>query len=126
VPRGVEQAENDAATFFEIELASIGSWTFGAEQARSIACPVLSVNGTASGPLFDNGRDQLHAWLPQCCDLDINGANHFLPMLRPQEIATAVADFLTTAAPRACAPEDRAAGVAGNNSAVSAPRPELV
>jgi pimeloyl-ACP methyl ester carboxylesterase len=97
VPGGIKQAENDAATFFEIELAGIGSWTFGAEQARAIACPVLSVNGTASGPLFDQGRDQLHAWLPQCRDLDINEANHFLPMERPKEIATAIADFVHTA-----------------------------
>jgi pimeloyl-ACP methyl ester carboxylesterase len=100
VQGGVEQAENDAATFFDVELAGIGSWSFEAEEAQAVSCPVLSVLGTASGSLFDQGRDQLHTWLPHCQDLDIAGATHFLPMERPAEIAAALADFLQTSKSR--------------------------
>lgn len=100
VQGGVEQAENDAATFFDVELAGIGSWSFEAEEAQAVTCPVLSVLGTASGPLFDQGRVQLHTWLPHCQDLDIAGATHFLPMERPAEIAAALAGFLQTSKSR--------------------------
>jgi pimeloyl-ACP methyl ester carboxylesterase len=94
VPDGVEQAEKDAATFFDIELPAIAQWSFGAEQAAPITCPVLSVLGTASAPLFVEGRRLLHTWFPHCQDADIAGATHYLQMERPQAVATTLAAFL--------------------------------
>lgn len=94
LPGGIEQAEKDASTFFEIDLAEGAQWSFGPEQAAAISCPVLSVLGTASGPLFAAGRAQLHEWFPQCQNADITGATHYLQMEAPAAVATAVAAFL--------------------------------
>ena len=95
IPGGIEQAEKDAATFFDIELPAIAQWTFGTEQAAAIGCPVLSVLGTESTPLFVEGRRLLHTWFPRCQDADIAGAGHYLQMEQPHAVATALAAFLT-------------------------------
>jgi pimeloyl-ACP methyl ester carboxylesterase len=94
VPGGIAQAVKDAATFFETEVPGAPSWTFGSEQAAAITCPVLSVLGSSSGPLFVEGRQLLHAWFPACQDADIVGATHLLPMQAPGSVATAIAAFL--------------------------------
>jgi pimeloyl-ACP methyl ester carboxylesterase len=93
VPGGIAQAVKDAATFFETELAG-RAWTFGPEQAATITCPVLSVLGSRSSPLFVESRQLLHALFPACQDADIVGANHLLPMQAPGPVAAAIAAFL--------------------------------
>jgi pimeloyl-ACP methyl ester carboxylesterase len=93
VPGGIAQAVKDAATFFEIELTG-PTWTFGPQQAAAITCPVLSVLGSRSSPLFVEGRQLLHAWFPACQDADIVGATHLLQMQAPGPVATAIAAFL--------------------------------
>jgi pimeloyl-ACP methyl ester carboxylesterase len=94
VPGGIEQAVKDAGTFFETEVPGAPSWTFGPEQAEAITCPVLSVLGSRSGPLFVESRQLLHAWFPACQDADIVGATHLLPMQAPGPVATAIAAFV--------------------------------
>lgn len=94
VPGGIAQAVKDAATFFESELPGAPTWTFGPEQAAAITCPVLSVLGSHSGPLFVEGRQLLHAWFPACQDADIVGATHLLQMQAPGPVAAAIAAFL--------------------------------
>ena len=94
VPGGIAQAVKDAATFFETEVPGAPSWTFGPEQAAAITCPVLSVLGSNSSPLFAEGRQLLHAWFPACQDADIAGATHLLPMQAPGPVAAAIAAFL--------------------------------
>jgi pimeloyl-ACP methyl ester carboxylesterase len=101
LPGAVEQAEKDASTFFEIDLVEGAQWTFGPEQAAAISCPVLSVLGTASGPLFGDGRAQLHEWFPQCQDADIMVETHHLAMEAPRAVATAIAAFLQNPRSRA-------------------------
>ena len=93
VPGGIAQAVKDAPTFFEIELPG-PTWTFGPEQAAAIVCPVLSVLGGRSSPLFVEGRQLLHAWFPACQDADIVGATHLLQMQAPGPVAAAIAAFL--------------------------------
>ena len=93
VPDGIAQAMKDAATFFETELPGPTS-TFGLEQAAAITCPVLSVLGSRSSPLFVEGRQLLHAWFPACQDADIVGATHLLQMEAPGPVAAAIAAFL--------------------------------
>jgi pimeloyl-ACP methyl ester carboxylesterase len=93
VPGGTAQAVKDAATFFERELPG-PSWTFGPEQAAAITCPVLSVLGSNSSPLFVESRQLLHAWFPACRDADIAGATHLLQMQAPKSVAAAIAAFL--------------------------------
>jgi pimeloyl-ACP methyl ester carboxylesterase len=94
VPGGIAQAVKDAATFFETELPGAATWTFGSEQAAAITCPVLSVLGSRSSPLFVEGRHLLHAWFPGCQDADIVGATHLLQMQAPGPVAAAIAAFL--------------------------------
>ena len=93
VPGGIAQAVKDAATFFETELTG-PTWTFGPQQAAAITCPVLSVLGSRSSPLFVEGRQLLHAWFPACQDADIPGATHLLQMQAPGPVAAAIAAFL--------------------------------
>jgi pimeloyl-ACP methyl ester carboxylesterase len=93
VPGGIAQAVKDAATFFETELTG-PTWTFGPQQAAAITCPVLSVLGSRSSPLFVEGRQLLHAWFPACQDADIVGATHLLQMQAPGPVAAAIAAFL--------------------------------
>jgi pimeloyl-ACP methyl ester carboxylesterase len=94
IPGGIAQAVKDAATFFETELQAGREWTFGPEQAAAISCPVLSVLGGRSSPLFVEGRQLLHAWFPACQDADIVGATHLLQMQTPRPVAEAIAAFL--------------------------------
>ena len=94
VPGGVEQAENDAATLFESDLPSVGAWEFGAGEAAKINQPVLYVLGSDSVPLFGEGRELLHSWLPRMEDAVLAGATHLLQMARPADAAAALADFL--------------------------------
>jgi pimeloyl-ACP methyl ester carboxylesterase len=94
VPGGIAQAVKDAATFFETEVPGVPEWTFGLKQAGAITCPVLSVLGSNSSPLFVEGRQLLHAWIPDCQDADIAGATHLLPMEAPGPVAAAIAAFL--------------------------------
>jgi pimeloyl-ACP methyl ester carboxylesterase len=94
VPGGIAQAVKDAATFFETEVRGVPNWAFGPEQAAAITCPVLSVLGSESGPLFVESRQLLHAWFPACQDADIAGATHLLQMQAPGSVAAAIAAFL--------------------------------
>jgi pimeloyl-ACP methyl ester carboxylesterase len=98
VPGAVTQAVKDAATFFESEVLGLPGWVFGPGRAAAIRCPVLSVLGTASGPLFAEGRDLLHAWFPDCRDADIAGATHLLQMEAPRVVAEAIATFVSRSA----------------------------
>ena len=63
------------------------TWTFGPQQAAAITCPVLSVLGSNSSPLFVEGRQLLHAWFPACQDAAIVGATHLLQMQAPGPVA---------------------------------------
>ena len=94
VPGGLELAENDAATVFESDLPSLQTWEFGAEEAAKINQPVLYVLGSDSPPVFGEGRDLLHSWLPRTEDAVLACATHMLQMDRPADAAAALADFL--------------------------------
>jgi pimeloyl-ACP methyl ester carboxylesterase len=94
VPGGIDQAVKDAATFFETELPAAPNWAFGPAQAAAITCPVLSVLGGGSSPLFVQSRQLLHAWFPACQDADIVGATHLLQLQAPGPVAEAIAAFL--------------------------------
>jgi pimeloyl-ACP methyl ester carboxylesterase len=94
VPGGIAQAEQDAATFFEVELPAAAHWSFERGRAAAISCRVLSVLGTRSGPLFAQGRRLLHDWFPQCEDANIVGASHLLQMEAPAAVAHVIARVL--------------------------------
>lgn len=93
-PGSIERAIVDTPIFFEAEAPSLGTWAPSAQGLKAVRCPVLSVRGTASGPIFIEGRALIHSWLPECIDVDIPGATHFLHLQEPQLVARALAQFI--------------------------------
>lgn len=94
VPGMVDQAIKDADTFFGIELPGLMDWTFGAEQAAAIGCPVLSVLGGETQPLWVDVADFLRTSLPLVDECTIGGVGHLLHLQRPKPVARAMAKFL--------------------------------
>ena len=94
LPGAVEQAIKDADTFFGVELPAIGEWGFGLSQAALIECPVLSVLGGRTQPLWVEVAAFLRASVPHIEDCTIEGAGHLLQIERPESVARAMAAFL--------------------------------
>ena len=84
----------DADTFFGIELPALTEWAFGPEQAAAIHCPVLSVRGTDTQPLWVEVADFLRSALPHVEDCTIDGVGHLLHIQRPKPVARGMAEFL--------------------------------
>lgn len=94
VPGAVEQALKDVDTFFGVELPGLTQWTFGPEQAAALGCPVLSVLGSHTQPLWFDVADLLRSSVPRVEDCTIDGVGHLLHIERPEPVARAVAAFL--------------------------------
>jgi pimeloyl-ACP methyl ester carboxylesterase len=94
VPGGPEQAEQDAATFFEFEVPALDQWMFDDAKAKRISQPVLYVLGSESQALFKEGRDLVRSWFPQAETHLVQGVAHTLQMEDPQSVAAAIGNFL--------------------------------
>jgi pimeloyl-ACP methyl ester carboxylesterase len=94
LPGAVEQAIKDADTMFGVELPALTGWTLGAEQAAAIHCPVLSVLGTDSGPLWAEGAGFLRSCLRHVEDCSIDDVGHLLHIQRPGPVARGMAQFM--------------------------------
>jgi pimeloyl-ACP methyl ester carboxylesterase len=94
VPGTVAQAIKDADTFFGIELPALTEWAFGREQAAAIDCPVLSVLGADTLPLWVEVAAFLRTSLPHVEECTIDGVGHLLHGQRPEPVARAMAEFL--------------------------------
>jgi len=94
IPGAAEQALKDVDTFFGVELPGITRWTFGAEQAAAVECPVLSVRGSDTQPLWIDVADFLRSSVPGVEDCTIEGVGHLLHIQRPEPVARAIAAFL--------------------------------
>jgi pimeloyl-ACP methyl ester carboxylesterase len=94
VPGAVAQAIADADTFFGIELPSLTTWAFDAEQAATIQQPVLSVLGTETQPLWLEVAAFLRSSLPHVEECALGGIGHLLHIQRPEPVARAMAEFL--------------------------------
>jgi pimeloyl-ACP methyl ester carboxylesterase len=94
VPGSVALAVKDADTFFGIALPSLGDWVFGAEQAAAIHCPVLSVRGTETLPLFVEVADFLRSSLPHVKESTIDDVGHLLHIQSARPVARTMATFL--------------------------------
>ena len=93
VPGGVAQAMQGADDWFASYLPALSAWQFGPNEASAISQPVLSVLGTQSGPLFEEGHALLQFWFPQVEDCSIAGVAHLLHLQRPGPVARGVAAF---------------------------------
>jgi pimeloyl-ACP methyl ester carboxylesterase len=96
LPGSVAQAIKDADTFFGVELPALTQWQFGPEHAASIHCPVLSVLGSDTQPLWVDVADFLRTSLPHVEDCTIDDVGHLLHIQRPEPVARAMADFLAS------------------------------
>jgi 3-oxoadipate enol-lactonase len=94
VPGAVTQAIKDADTFFGIELPALTEWPFSAEQAAAIDCPVLSVLGSDTHPLWVEVAAFLGSSVQLVEERTINGVGHLLHIQRPKPVARAMAKFL--------------------------------
>ena len=94
-PGAFGQSVRDAAIAFESDMPGT-DWNDGlqADEVAAVRCPVLSVLGTGTLPLFADGRKLLHDWFPWCQDADIDGGDHMLPIEYPDATASAIAAFL--------------------------------
>ena len=95
LPGSVAQAIKDADTFFGVELPALTQWQFGPEQAARIHCPVLSVLGADTQPLWVDVADFLRTSLPHVEECTIDGVGHLLHIQRPEPVARAMAEFLS-------------------------------
>jgi len=94
LPGAVAQAIKDADTFFGVELPALTEWVFGPEQAAAIDCPVLSVLGAATHPLWVEVAAFLRSSLPHVEERTIDGVGHLLHIERSEPVARAMAAFL--------------------------------
>jgi pimeloyl-ACP methyl ester carboxylesterase len=94
VPGAVAQTIKDADTFFGIELPALAEWAFNADHAATIQCPVLSVLGSDTLPLWVEIADFLRSSVPHVEDCLIDGAGHLLHVQRPRPVAKGMAKFL--------------------------------
>jgi pimeloyl-ACP methyl ester carboxylesterase len=94
-PGAFEQSVSDATMAFESDVPG-ADWNDGlqADEVAAVRCPVLSILGTNTLPLFADGRKLLHDWFPWCQDADIDGGDHMLPIEYPDAAATAIASFI--------------------------------
>jgi pimeloyl-ACP methyl ester carboxylesterase len=94
IPGVVAQAVKDAGTLFGAELPAMATWAFGPERAAAIGCPVLSVRGTDTLPLFVEVAALLRSSLPDVEECVIDGVGHLLHIQRPEPVARAMGAFL--------------------------------
>lgn len=92
-PGGLAKA--DWATFFETEFPAIGAWQFGPEHAAAVDCAVLSWRADPDNLIASAGRAFLHDLFPRCEDADLEDATHLAPLDRPDDVAEAVAAFVS-------------------------------
>ena len=95
VPGGAEQAEQDAPTFFEVELPTLREWVFDRDRLSRISQPVLYVLGGESGPLFEAGKQHFQSLILHTETVVLPGVNHLMQMRDPKLVAAPIADFLS-------------------------------
>lgn len=94
LPGSVAQMEYDAITFFDSDVPALLDWEFGDDEVGRVACPLLHVCGTDSGPWFAAVRARVLEWFPHAEDVVIQGADHSLALTHAPQVADAVATFL--------------------------------
>jgi pimeloyl-ACP methyl ester carboxylesterase len=95
VPGAMKQTENDASTFFEVELPTIPEWVFDGERCRRISQPVLYLSGGESGPLIEAAKQHFKSLIPRSHQVVVPGANHLMQMRDAKSVAAPIADFLS-------------------------------
>jgi pimeloyl-ACP methyl ester carboxylesterase len=106
-----KQAVADALSTFGGDLTSLGEWSFGADDAARITCPVLVILGLASEAtvqdairelggevpdidLFGEMVGVVQQWIPQAEIVKLEGINHALQIQDPAKLTRAVGTFI--------------------------------
>ncbi len=95
VPGGPEQAEKDAATYFEVEAPALDEWTFDSAGASRISQPVLYATGGETLPLIEVVMQHFQSLVPHTEHVVVPGVNHSMQMQDPKPVAATIADFLS-------------------------------
>ncbi|MBU1056551.1 MAG: alpha/beta hydrolase [Proteobacteria bacterium] len=94
VPDGPEQAERDAATFFDIEFPALGNWILSKDKASRISHPILYLLGAESDPMFDKAKQAFKSIVTHTEEVLLPGLNHLFMIRNPSQVAIPIADFL--------------------------------
>jgi pimeloyl-ACP methyl ester carboxylesterase len=94
IPGAVPQAVEDVDTFFGVELPALTTWSFAREDAAAIGCPVLSVLGADTLPLWVEVAAFLRSSISRVEECTIDGVGHLLHVQRAAPVARAMTAFL--------------------------------
>ena len=92
VPGGAEQAIDDAATFFDVDLPAIQQRTFEADGDERLAMPVLHISGADT--THPNRHAVIAAMASNLEAVEIPDVGHGLQMAKPAAVAQPIAAFL--------------------------------
>jgi len=95
VPGSTDQACEDAAALFEVEVPALLAWGFEEDAARGLTPPVLFGIGSESGELFEGPRRLFMSAVGQAEDVVLPGLDHLLQMRDSGLVARPIAEFLT-------------------------------
>jgi pimeloyl-ACP methyl ester carboxylesterase len=100
LPEGArELAAVDLGTWLQVDLPAMGKWMAEPAAVKEITTPIAWIGGTDSAPVFTESRALLQEWLPTTRAVDIAGAGHYFPVLKPAETATALDELLGSQTP---------------------------
>ena len=100
LPEGArELAAADLNTCLQADLPALNSWMAEPATVKEITTPIAWIGGAETGPVFTESRALLQHWLPATKAVDIVGAGHYFPVLKPAETATALDELLSSLAP---------------------------
>jgi pimeloyl-ACP methyl ester carboxylesterase len=96
LPAGAfDRAVSDIDTYFQVELGAMQHWNITIEGLKDIRCPVLSMRGSDTLPVFFEGAELLQQWIPEIDKALIPRASHDLPGRNPAAVATGLVEFFT-------------------------------
>jgi pimeloyl-ACP methyl ester carboxylesterase len=90
-----DRAVSDIDTYFQVELGAMQHWNITIDGLKSIRCPVLSMRGSDTLPVFFEGADLLQQWIQEIDTVSIPCASHDLPGRNPAAVAAGLAEFFT-------------------------------
>jgi pimeloyl-ACP methyl ester carboxylesterase len=90
LPKGARRlAAADLNTFLQVDGPAMFSWMVDPAAVKQTTTPIAWVGGADSPPAASDSRAQILEWLPRTRAVDIAGAGHYFPVLKPAETATA-------------------------------------
>jgi pimeloyl-ACP methyl ester carboxylesterase len=83
-----DRAVADIDTVFQVELPALGTWQFGADEAKQIRLPMLSVLGADHPTTFAKEVDELlHTWFLHMETMVVPTSLHWPQLTNPQALA---------------------------------------